>query len=73
MLENAQRTRKARNRARQRAYRARIGDGVAIAPLPYSILTLDRLIRLQYLDEKDCGDRAKVGTAAARMIENIEI
>ena len=73
MLEDAKRVRQIRNRARQRAYRRRVAAGVSIAPLPYGAELLDTLIRLHYLDERDCGDRVKIGAAAARMIENIEL
>jgi hypothetical protein len=55
-------------RARQRAYRQRVANGQAIAPVRYDADVLTFLIATHWLAEADAADRRKVGDAIARML-----
>jgi hypothetical protein len=46
----------------------RCAAGVVIAPVPIDISTLDLLIHLGWLAERDAGDRRKIGLAAAQAL-----
>lgn len=64
---------KARRRGSATRLPSPFASDVAIVPFPFNAATLDRLVRLEYLHEGDCGDRVKIGEAAAKAIESIEI
>jgi len=50
---------------RQRAYRRRLRESRVIAPVEVDAATLNLLVRLGWLAERESGDRHRIGSAIA--------
>jgi hypothetical protein len=57
-------------RARQRRYRQRAAAGVWVIQIEVGAEVLDLLIRLRWLADADAGDKAAVGSAITRMLQD---
>ena len=63
-----QQTSAERRRARQRAYRKRLRESRVIVSVEVDAATLDLLLRLGWLRERDAADRQAVGAAIAELL-----